>query len=326
MKKVLVLICFVIILVSSSSCLKESELPALTTDEVTNIRARSATAGGDITNDGGENVYLRGVCWGTADNPTIKNSVATSLNGTGSFTRLITGLIPDTYYHLRAFALNNIGTAYGNEVHFRTTQVVAPEVLINTSFIALTMIWGEGNIKCDDETAILERGVCWSTSANPTINGNMVSCGNGPGIFAFRLSGLKPGTLYHLRAYAVTFISIAYGSEIQIKTLPLPQVTTASITEFTSTTAKAGGDLVIKEDPYWWGVGLCYGTTSLPTIDGQQISDVTIDGNGLFSCTLKNLTPGTLYYVRAYSSAMDWYDESRQFFQYGNEVTFTTSP
>ncbi len=93
----------------------------LTTDEVTNITATTATSGGNITDDGGGNILERGVCWSTDPNPTISDSKTSDGTGTGTFISDLTGLTPNTTYYVRAYA-TNWGTGYGNEVSFTTLQ------------------------------------------------------------------------------------------------------------------------------------------------------------------------------------------------------------
>ncbi|NTW32247.1 MAG: hypothetical protein HGB12_06435, partial [Bacteroidetes bacterium] len=62
----------------------------------------------------------RGVCWNTSATPTTANSKATSAGTTGAFTSSITGLNTGTLYYVRAYAINSIGTSYGNQVTFST--------------------------------------------------------------------------------------------------------------------------------------------------------------------------------------------------------------
>jgi hypothetical protein len=330
MKKALVICCFVSGIAAFQSCLRKVDLPTLATSEVSNIKTQSASLGGNVTDDGGAKVDLRGVCWGTADNPTIADSKKYYWHGSGSFTCIINGLTPDTYYHVRAFAMNREGTAYGNEVHFRTKQIVEPTVTttVDTLSHELTSIMVRGNIKCYDENYVLERGFCWATTPYPTTINNMIRCGEGPGSFEVYLYPLQPETLYHVRAYAVTIAGITYGNEIQFKTIIFPDVTTAPVTEFSRTTAKAGGNF--NRSNFYEVAGISYGTTTGPTINGYFASTDTIGDDGVFTCTLAHLIPGTRYYARAYGIVSEWcwwidYDCSSTFIIYGNEVTFTTS-
>jgi hypothetical protein len=94
---------------------------SITTTSVSTITPTTATSGGNITNDGGEDVIARGVCWSSSSNPTVANSKTNDGTGTGTFTSSITGLTLGVTYYVRAYATNNVGTGYGNEVSFTPT-------------------------------------------------------------------------------------------------------------------------------------------------------------------------------------------------------------
>jgi hypothetical protein len=316
-----------------SSCEKEAELPTVIT-EVINIKAISATFNGFVTNNGGAKVDLRGFCFGTAHNPTIENSTVQYGRGDpGRFTKNIPFLVPDTYYHVRAFAMNSEGTAYGNEVHFRTNPVfLATLVPIGPYQITIFSALAGASISDDGGTPFIEKGVCLSTKANPTINDRKFSpiSEDDLGTFMCNISDLKPETYYYLRPYAITMGGVAYGDDREFKTLPLPEVTTNVVSVFTQTTARVDGILT------WPGpkmlvrhTGVCYGKATAPTYAGGIPFEFAPVRNGReFSETLTKLTPGTLYYVRAYATVLkdqnpDHFND--QFVVYGNEVTFTTS-
>ena len=112
---------------ASVRCLRDSittnpiQKPILTTNALTAITQTGVTTGGNITSDSGLPITSRGVVWSTSQSPTISLSTKTS-NGTGigSFTSLLTNLIPKTTYYVRAYATNSAGTGYGNEISFTT--------------------------------------------------------------------------------------------------------------------------------------------------------------------------------------------------------------
>ena len=97
-----------------------AELPAVATAEVSEITANSAQCGGEVTDDGGSEVTERGVCWSTNANPTLNDSHIASGTGIGSFTAVMNGLETNTTYHVRAYAKNEKGTAYGIDREFTT--------------------------------------------------------------------------------------------------------------------------------------------------------------------------------------------------------------
>jgi putative intracellular protease/amidase len=106
-----------------------TSLPQVTTASVSQVSAYTASAGGNVTNDGGGAITARGVVYGTSPNPTLSNSVANGGVGTGAFTANLSGLTSSTQYYVRAFATNSLGTAYGNEQMF-TTSTIDPATTI----------------------------------------------------------------------------------------------------------------------------------------------------------------------------------------------------
>jgi len=95
-------------------------LPVVTTTAASSITATTAQSGGEVTSDGGSDVTARGVCWSTSADPTTANDHTTNGIGTGSFTSDMTDLLADTEYHVRAYATNGEGTAYGDDETFTT--------------------------------------------------------------------------------------------------------------------------------------------------------------------------------------------------------------
>lgn len=100
-------------------------LPTIQTIEITSITSTSAVSGGNITDDGGTPVTMRGVCWSTSQNPTIDNNDGMTEDGSGigEFPSNLSDLIPETEYFIRAYATNSEGTAYGNELSFTTQSL-----------------------------------------------------------------------------------------------------------------------------------------------------------------------------------------------------------
>ena len=94
----------------------------VTTSQVTDISYCSATVGGNVTGDEGATVTERGICYSTSANPTTANTKIISGSGLGEFTCYLTDLQENTTYYVRAYAINEKGTTYGEEVSFTTTK------------------------------------------------------------------------------------------------------------------------------------------------------------------------------------------------------------
>jgi hypothetical protein len=97
----------------------------------------------------------------------------------------------------------------------------------------------------------------------------------------------------------------------------LPTLSTSSITDIMLNSATGGGNITSAGGADITARGLCYGTSQTPVIAGTHTSDGT--GAGSFTSALTNLTPNTLYYVRAYAT-------NKVGTAYGTEISFTTSP
>jgi hypothetical protein len=106
-----------------------------------------------------------------------------------------------------------------------TIPVLSTCSLTDKSATAATF---EINIASDGGAKITSCGICWSTTAKPTIADSTTVCGTGTGQFVSSLSGLTPGTTYYVRAYASNSAGTAYGDYISFSTFlgPVPLVTT----------------------------------------------------------------------------------------------------
>ena len=106
-------------------------IPTVSTNQAESITDDSAQSGGNIIDDGGASVTARGVCWSTSQNPTTANSCTSDGSGNGSFSSDIIYLNLDTRYFVRAYAINAVGTAYGNQREFRTRDGRDYTIIVN---------------------------------------------------------------------------------------------------------------------------------------------------------------------------------------------------
>lgn len=95
-------------------------VPILTTQEVTEIYATTATYNGTVVYAGDPAYIERGFVYGTLTNPTVDDNdmKVVSGSGTGDFSANLTGLIEGTTYYVRAYATTVKTTVYGNLVSF----------------------------------------------------------------------------------------------------------------------------------------------------------------------------------------------------------------
>ena len=254
----------------------QNHLPALITQVVNNITSSSATVGGIVTTDGGAAVFDRGICYSIIPTPTVSDNCVHIGQGTGSFSDNLTGLSPNTTYYVRAYAMNSVGTAYGNEVSFTTTTAIQLPTVITTAVnnVAQTIATCGGNVTSDGGATVTARGVCWSTSQNPTTTDSHTSDGSGTGSFTSNLTGLTSSTTYYVRAYATNSAGTSYGNEVSFTTAddvmqdgqPCPDAPTVTdIDNNTYNTVQIGQQCWMKENlrttRYANGVNIPMGST-----------------------------------------------------------------
>lgn len=197
------------------------QVPVLETASINSITQTTAISGGNIVDDMGGTITERGVCWSTSENPSISGSKTSDGTGTGSFTSTLTGLTGNTTYYLRSFATNSAGTQYGNQITFKTGPAIPSLTTEIVSSVSFTSCSSGGNITSDGGAPVTVRGVCWSTSENPTTSGNKTENGTGTGVFEISISGLTAGTTYYFRAYATNSAGTQYGNQVSLTTYPL---------------------------------------------------------------------------------------------------------
>ncbi|HPS30660.1 MAG TPA: MBG domain-containing protein [bacterium] len=98
-------------------------IPVLNTAAVIGITSKSAKSGGSITSDGGDSIATKGVCYSENEDPDTDDLCVNSNAISNSFTAVLTELTPETLYHVRAYATNSAGTAYGDQVNFTTSEL-----------------------------------------------------------------------------------------------------------------------------------------------------------------------------------------------------------
>ena len=293
--------------------------PSLSTIAISDIGPTSATSGGNVTNDGNADILVRGVCWDTKKSPDTKDTRTTDGYGVGSFTSNITQLTPNTLYYVRAYAINNEGTSYGNQITFTTSLYSVPTLTTTSvSGITQTAAVSGGNITNGGGAEVTARGVCWSIHTVPVIADSKTSNGIGEGAFTSNITGLTGNTKYYVRAYATNSEGTGYGQELSFTTSPLlPVVTTADLVATSTTTGTGGGTVTGDGGSAITSRGVCWNTTANPTTANSKTTDGT--GTGTYTSNITGLTANTTYHVRAY--AINGVGTA-----YGADKTFTTDP
>ncbi|MCX6223033.1 MAG: SPOR domain-containing protein [Bacteroidia bacterium] len=174
-----------------------------------------------------------------------------------------------------------------------------------------------GNVSADGGASVTIRGVCWSTSQNPSTSDSKTSDGSGVGSFSSSITGLNPGVTYTLKAYAINSVGTSYSGSASFSTTAIgATLTTVAATSISSNSASSGGNISSDGGSSVTARGVCWSIISGPTTSGSKTSDGT--GIGNFTSSISGLTPGTVYYARAYAI-------NSAGTAYGNELTITTT-
>jgi hypothetical protein len=191
-------------------------LPSLSTIPPSQISNFSVTAGINIENYGDGLLTQFGFCWSTSPNPSLSDNFSSiPINDGAQYygfiyehigitTSNMTNLIPNTTYYFRSYASNDFGTSYGNEFTFTTAQSLPTVVLNSVDNFNHVQAYFSGNVTNDGSADVTQRGVCISTTENPTLNDLVTLCGSGLGQFSCSINNLTPGTQYYARGFALT--------------------------------------------------------------------------------------------------------------------------
>jgi hypothetical protein len=274
----------------------QATIPVLSTTAISAITANTAVSGGNISSDGNSAVTARGVCWSTSSGATVALSTKTiDGTGTGGFTSNITGLTGSTTYYLRAYATNAVGTAYGSEVIFTTSPQAATPTLTTTAISAIGIATASsgGNISADGGSAVTARGICWSTSSNPTVLSTKTTDGSGTGSFTSSLTGLTGSTLYYVRAYATNAVGTAYGNEVTFTTSSAPANSTGTLSVSVTTVAPGGSYQPKNVVAIWIETNTGVFVKSLLVYANARMSDLTTWSSNSSKNTVNAITGAT---------------------------------
>jgi len=270
--------------------------PVVSTYAPTDIGETTFRARGEVT-ETGATITRRGFVYieGITGTPTLTDSVVDEYGSWGAapYNLAVTGLTGGTYYRVRAFATNDIGTSYGSTVTVRTYGT--PDVTTNAAtHIGLTtarlhgVITDDGGDTCEwrlqwgEATGVYDYDSSWTGS---------LTSGQS---FYVDISGLSPDTTYYFRAQGRNAVGLASGSELSFTTsdgLGDPSdllATPISGTEIALTWVKGGGtdNTIIQMQQSAYPSSVLHGTTVYSGIESAT--------------TVTALTPGTTYYFRAW--------------------------
>jgi hypothetical protein len=198
-------------------------VPTVTTADITNITATTATSGGTIIDEGSGTVVERGICWSKRITPTINDDLNIEGGGAGTFTSIINNLEPASTYYVRAYAKNEAGIGYGMAMSFKTegeapsaTTQAASNLTVNSATLN-----GVVNPNYLSTTISFEYGTTTSYGNTVTANPSPLTGASSTAV-SVELSGLNLGTIYHFRIKAENSLGTSLGADMSFSIPPPP--------------------------------------------------------------------------------------------------------
>lgn len=258
---------------------------------ITEITQKSALVKGTILGDGVE-FEERGVCYSTTAAPTVNDKKIRS--NADIIQASLTDLFVGTVYHVRLYAKVKGVVTYGKEVLFTTDGLQVQKVALKAAYIGFDTIMLQATLPNE----VTSYGLCYGTSPHPIVTDFTTT--EGTRRTSWKLTGLKKGTTYYIRAYHKNGTKFEYyDDEISVKT--------TGGSDFTSTITDS--NRVIYGGGHQWkcDLNISYNVepkglykVTLETFPLGTFSDEIYVNNGTGDSTLKieNFSLGTFYNVR----------------------------
>lgn len=202
------------------------EKPTVSLQIIDDVTFNSAHFKGGIVTIGSAKVTKYGFCWSMLEDPTTGSFGVCNLGDSEraiDFTYTATSLEPNTTYYVRAYAENEEGISYSNQMKFQTkgTPQLAGVETGNISNVLATQAQVAGNVlNLGNTESLSQYGHVWSTRQNPTINDAKTQHGSTSSIGSYTstLTGLAPSTVYYVRAYVTNSVGTSYGEQKTFRT------------------------------------------------------------------------------------------------------------
>jgi len=150
-----------------------------------------------------------------------------SINTNGYQYGVYGGIVAGAFFKASIFGFNLVDKEWDDLITSAEYEIISGNNNISTPTVTTTSIsnitensaQSGGNVTDDGGSTVTAKGICWSTSPNPTTGNNTTNNGSGMGSFISQLSGLEPNTTYYVKAYATNSVGTAYGNQLTFTTL-----------------------------------------------------------------------------------------------------------
>ena len=285
-------------------------LPTLNTLQATNIMSTSAVLNGEILTEGFPKYTERGFVYSLSSMPTIDNTISkltATITDSKKYSVTLTNLTQNQTYYVRAYAINEVGTAYStNEIKLIPTSVL-PKIetkpitdldLDRNSVKLNATVLEEGN------PCYTEKGFIYSTLSNLTLNNSekIKTEGTSKGDYFVVVGDFKTGIQYFARPYLIHEDMVIYGDVVDfIFPVKDPKVQTLEANKVSETTASFNGSVLEMGNPNYTECGIIYGTFYSPSLDKGIKLPASKTGIGKYTVFAENLEEGGYYSYCAYA-------------------------
>ncbi|MDR1407519.1 MAG: hypothetical protein LBJ23_05670 [Tannerella sp.] len=260
----------------------------------------------EVVNANGYAVTERGFCWGTSPAPTTADSRLTVGDGKGEFSDTIKGLLGNTKYYFRAYAVNGRGTSYSDEDSHVTNSGLGKVRTLEVTSRRATTATGGGKIELYGEGEIVSYGLFKAASVDMAKKDTIV--GANPIVadsFLCHISGLSADTRYYVQAFVRNRFGTFVGDPVSFSTgNGKPVIDEIKILDpsidigYTEVTVASGvleaGDGPLRER------GFCWSENPNPSIESAERVPCGSE-IGPFVAQIEGLTSQRTYYFRAYA-------------------------
>lgn len=300
-----------VLLLFSCKAEENNSLPVVETLPVLQATSSTAVLRGS-TSGGTENMLCRGVCFSSSEVFSFSDSPCVSTDaGEGEFAVRTYELVPMHEYNMKAFAVLKDGTiVYGKEMKFSTTDFQLPSVLATeVTDIYATEATLNGRLLDQGDYPVTSLGFVYTSDSKTTLEigqdavASVLAQSSGD-TYSATVGELKIGTIYRVRAFAMTENGPGYSEEISFSTLDIRPVefTALEVLENTYTALKVKTSISNDQGNTITSFGFCWSSSqTLPTLKNSEFKACGPD----FTLSFEDAAPGKVYYVRPYAETSE---------------------
>lgn len=279
-------------------------VPVLSATTAKDTLAASIVVEASLIDSGSGEVTEIGFCWSSEnEQPTTEmlHEDCSDQLGNETISLEISGLKDNTTYYIRAYAINKLGTGYGETFCYMPTNqlLVQTDEATNVDDTSATL---SGEIVSDGGNWLKAKGFFCSRQENPSETGTRYDSDAFGNKITVTLDDLEIGVTYYYCAFVESVTDMVYGEVKQFTTtITKPDFATPFADFITETTATVTS--YVENRVSLDHCGLEMSTNPLP--EGKFGEGTTLiyekgyDGKSV-QCELKELTPNTTYYIRAW--------------------------